>query len=99
MGTESSRILTQRETCPGSGPDLAEWSERAAAPLECDGDAEALAQSILRALEALGPTHISCLGDHTRRGRGHPTPQRRPRTRARRKPLQHPQLTGFANRS
>ena len=72
--------------------------ERAAALLECDDDADALAQSILRALEALGPTHISYLGDHTRPGRGHPTPQRRLRTPARRQPLQHPQLAGFANR-
>ena len=43
----------------GSGPGLKEWSERAAALLECDDDAEALAEAILRALEALGPAYLS----------------------------------------
>ncbi len=43
----------------GSGPGLKEWSERAAALLECDDDAEALAEAILRVLEALGPAYLS----------------------------------------
>jgi len=43
----------------GSSPGLKQWSERAAALLECDDDAEALAEAILRALEALGPAYLS----------------------------------------
>lgn len=43
----------------GSGPDLVEWSECAARIVDCEDDADALADAILRALDALSPTRLS----------------------------------------